>query len=302
MHTTRRKETTNWIQHRTARSAADANHANTGQIYGNHKRKRKPREKKTRSREKNPRKNKTARRQHRRSRRSGRRTKQQHQRQGQGKQGRIVTTKIDQKNKGHETEKQHTRYTKEWEKQEQQKERNQKEGTEQSQKGYMSSLWKPRQPRTTQENKDGALRYGHETNTWQCARCAKNYSGQNARSARIHAAAHTRAEKKRREEQEANIIQHYIHQNQDEVRIKTLRSYGSEHRNGEIQENTEGENSTSRNQNSQSEGKEGENSEQTEIELQKDTTIMTQRDAEKWRNQDTTLRRRWKWEIGRKTG
>ena len=133
-------------------------------------------------------------------------------------------------------------------KQEQQKEQNQKEGTEQSQKGYMSSLGKPRQPRTTQENKDGTLRYGHETNTWQCESCGENYSGQNARRARSHAAGHTRPEKKRLDEKEENIIHHYIHQIQDEVTIKTLRSYGSERRNGERQENTEGENSTSQNQ------------------------------------------------------
>ena len=71
----------------------------------------------------------------------------------------------------------------------------------------MSSLGKPRQPKETQENKDGTLRYEHETNTWQCTRCDKNYSIQNARSARSHSAARKsgkRNEKSRRKKPYSN--------------------------------------------------------------------------------------------------
>ena len=49
-------------------------------------------------------------------------------------------------------------------------------------------------------------------------------------SAQAHAAEHTRAEKKKRAEKEANIIQKYIHKNQDDVRIRTLGNYGKDRR------------------------------------------------------------------------
>ena len=156
----------------------------------------------------------------------------------------------------------------------------------------MSSRGKPRQPRTTQENKDGTLRYEHETNTWQCARCGKNYSGQNARSAQSHAAAHTRAEKKQREEQEANIIQHYTHQNQDKVRIRTLGNYGSEHRgreSGESQKNDEETSSTSRSQNDQNTGKErGRKPQQTDVETQQ---TQQPQHSETQEDEETKMRR-----------
>ena len=105
----REKGNANWTQRRTERSA-DASHANTRQIYGNRKRRRKPREK-TRNRRGSGR-NKTARRQHRRSRRIRQGTTSASKRER--KQGQISTT-IDQENKGRGDEKQHARYTKEWE-------------------------------------------------------------------------------------------------------------------------------------------------------------------------------------------
>ena len=151
----------------------------------------------------------------------------------------------------------HTRHNKERGKQEQQKEHDlaskklNEEGNKHKQNGYMSSRGKPRQPRTTHENKDGTLRYERETNTWKCTRCGKNYSGRNARSAQIHAEAHTRAEKQQREEQGGNIIHHYTHQNQGKVRIRTLGNYGSDHRcreSGESQKNDGETSSTSRSQ------------------------------------------------------
>merc|ERR1712112_755639 len=57
-------------------------------------------------------------------------------------------------------------------------------------KGYMDSHGRPRQPRQTQENKAGTLRYEYETETWHCEKCGKQYSEQNARSAKSHATEH----------------------------------------------------------------------------------------------------------------
>ena len=61
----------------------------------------------------------------------------------------------------------------------------------------MTTSGKPRQPRKTQENKTGTLRYEHETETWHCAKCPKVYSKHNAVSAKSHVAAHTKADKRK---------------------------------------------------------------------------------------------------------
>ena len=95
--------------------------------------------------------------------------------------------------------------------------------------GYMASLGKPRQPKTTQENKTGTLRYEHETETWHCAKCDKSYTNQNARSARAQAAEHTKTEKSN-EKNRKNILQYNTQQNQDGIRLRTLRRYGRENR------------------------------------------------------------------------
>ena len=65
-------------------------------------------------------------------------------------------------------------------------------------KGYMHSHGKPRQPKETQQNKAGTLRYEQTTETWHCTKCDKKYSKQNARSAKSHANGHTRAEAKQK--------------------------------------------------------------------------------------------------------
>ena len=62
----------------------------------------------------------------------------------------------------------------------------------------MTTSGKPRQPRKTQENKAGTLRYEHETETWHCTKCPKIYSKHNAASAKIHVTAHTKADRKKR--------------------------------------------------------------------------------------------------------
>ena len=62
----------------------------------------------------------------------------------------------------------------------------------------MTTSGKPRQPRKTQENKAGTLRYEHETETWHCAKCSKVYSKHNAVSAKSHVAAHTKADKRKK--------------------------------------------------------------------------------------------------------
>ena len=58
-------------------------------------------------------------------------------------------------------------------------------------KGHMHSHVEPRQPKETQQNKTGTLRYEKETETWHWTKCDKNYPKQNARSAKSHAIAHT---------------------------------------------------------------------------------------------------------------
>ena len=63
-------------------------------------------------------------------------------------------------------------------------------------KGYMAAKGKPTQPRKTQDNKAGTLRYEQETETWHCTKCPKTYSKHNAVRAKSHAAAHTKEEKK----------------------------------------------------------------------------------------------------------
>merc|ERR1712226_372593 len=65
-----------------------------------------------------------------------------------------------------------------------------------SRKGYMTTKGKPRQPRKTQENKAKTLRYEQETETWPCTKCPRTYSKRNAISAKVHASAHTKEEKK----------------------------------------------------------------------------------------------------------
>ena len=60
----------------------------------------------------------------------------------------------------------------------------------------MTAKWKPRQPRKTQENKATTLRYEHGTETWHCAKCPEKYSKHNAVSAKSHAEAHTKEEKR----------------------------------------------------------------------------------------------------------
>ena len=68
------------------------------------------------------------------------------------------------------------------------------------QDGYMDSHGKPRQPKQTQENKAGTLRYEQEKETWRCVKRDKKYSKQNARSAKSHANEHTKAETEQRGE------------------------------------------------------------------------------------------------------
>ena len=104
--------------------------------------------------------------------------------------------------------------------------------------GFMTSLGKPRQPRTTQENKTGTLRYEQETETRHCAKCGKIYSRHNARSARNHEAEHTKAEKQQKAKEEV-LLHRLTQQNQDAIRLRTLRHYGQEHRGKEQPEQEE---------------------------------------------------------------
>ena len=60
----------------------------------------------------------------------------------------------------------------------------------------MTAEGKPRRPGKTKENKTGTLRYEQETETWHCGKRPKEYSKRNAVSAKSHAAAHTKEEKK----------------------------------------------------------------------------------------------------------
>ena len=83
---------------------------------------------------------------------------------------------------------------------EKQQERNNTPGGNVDENGYMGSIGKPRQPKTTQARKKGTLRYKQETETWRFTKCDKRYTIQNARSARIHASEHTKAEKKQKEQ------------------------------------------------------------------------------------------------------
>ena len=97
-------------------------------------------------------------------------------------------------------------------------------------KGYMNSHGRPRQPRKTQENKAGTLRYEQETETWHCAKCAKQYSKQNARSAKSHAVEHMKKEAKITAAQEQALRRREAKQSQDEARLRTLQKYGLEYR------------------------------------------------------------------------
>ena len=92
---------------------------------------------------------------------------------------------------------------------------NNKEGGA-TQKGYMDSQGKPRQPRQTRDNKAGTLRYEQETETWHCKKCDKQYSKQNARSAKNHANAHTKQEAKQKKEYEQELIRQKAQLNQGE--------------------------------------------------------------------------------------
>ena len=57
--------------------------------------------------------------------------------------------------------------------------------------GYMAKPGRPRQPKRTQENKKGTLRYEVETETWNCTKCEKSCTKIDARRATMHVAAHT---------------------------------------------------------------------------------------------------------------
>ena len=116
---------------------------------------------------------------------------------------------------------------------EQQQERNNTHGENVDKNGYMTSLGGQRQPKTTQGNKKGTLRYEQETETWHCAKCDKSYTNHNAKSARRHAAEHTKAEKKQLEQMGKNLLQHYTRRNRDDLRLRTMRSYGQERRGAE---------------------------------------------------------------------
>ena len=85
---------------------------------------------------------------------------------------------------------------------EQQQERNNTPGENVDKNGYMTSIGKPRQPKTTRENKKGTLRYEQETETWHCTKCDKSYTNHDATSARSHAAEHTKADKRKQSQTE----------------------------------------------------------------------------------------------------
>ena len=67
--------------------------------------------------------------------------------------------------------------------------------------GYMMTSGKPRQPRKTQENKTGTLRYEHETETWHCAKCSKNTPNKTQQARKI-TQQHTRRRKKETKKRE----------------------------------------------------------------------------------------------------
>ena len=60
--------------------------------------------------------------------------------------------------------------------------------------GYMAKPGQPRQPKK-QENRKGTLRYGEETETWNCTKCEKSFTKIDARRATMHVASHTKAER-----------------------------------------------------------------------------------------------------------
>ena len=96
--------------------------------------------------------------------------------------------------------------------------------------GYMAKPGQPRQPKKHRSAKKGTLRYEEETATWNCTKCEKSFAHINERSAIRHAEEHTKAERKQKEQSEKQLLHHYAQQNQDEVRLRTMRHYGQEHR------------------------------------------------------------------------
>jgi len=137
--------------------------------------------------------------------------------------------------------------------------------------GYMNSHGKPRQPKETQMNQAMTLLYDKETKTWQCLKCEKKYMKQNARSARSHATAHKKKEEKERIDKGKTLLRTCSQQNQDEVRLRTLRHYGNEYRGitQPQQENTRQENTGTQTTNKHSAGKKkGETIDENEREME----------------------------------
>ena len=61
-------------------------------------------------------------------------------------------------------------------------------------------------------------------------KCGKQYSEQNARSAKSHATEHVNQEAKHKVAQEQALKRRGAQQGQDETRLRTLQNYGLEYR------------------------------------------------------------------------
>ena len=92
----------------------------------------------------------------------------------------------------------------------------------------------PRQPKQTQENKAGTLRFEQETETWHCKKCAKQYSERNARSTKVTQMHTHKTGGQTKKEYKHALKRQQAQLNQGEIRLRTLQHYGLRYR-GEIQ-------------------------------------------------------------------
>ena len=79
---------------------------------------------------------------------------------------------------------------------------------------------RPRQPKESGENANGALGYEAETETCQCAQWEKGDAATEARGAAVHVATHTKASQKKRRQQEQKSIRENAYRNSDETKIR----------------------------------------------------------------------------------
>ena len=87
---------------------------------------------------------------------------------------------------------------------------------------------RPRQSEESGENANGSLRYEAGTETWQCAQRGEKYAETDAKGAAAHVATRTKANQKKRRQQEQKSLRGNAYQNSDEARIRALQQYGGE--------------------------------------------------------------------------